>query len=170
MYKCYRIPQRITFERSYDFSILQYCPKETPTQVFPCEYNEIFKNTYFEEYLQIIVSELAICSVLFIHSYLYLSSKNSYWEPNVQSLTLYALTSQNCQTHLNSSSADEFFGVLDYFVGLALNWLKQLIHHENVPDGQLIQGFWCNDMGIPKESLRQRLVLPHLLARSTCDR
>ena len=126
MYKCYKIPQRITFERSYHFSILQYCPKETPTQVFPCEYNEIFKNTYFEEYLQIIVSELAICSVLFIHSYLYLSIKNWYWEPNVQSLTLYALTSQNCQTHLNSSSADEFFGVLDYFVGLALNWLKTI--------------------------------------------
>ena len=26
--------------------------KETPTQVFSCEYCEIFRNTYFEEYLR----------------------------------------------------------------------------------------------------------------------
>ena len=26
--------------------------KETPTQVFPCEYCEIFKNTFFTDHLQ----------------------------------------------------------------------------------------------------------------------
>ena len=31
--------------------------KETPTQVVFCEYCEIFKNTYFEEKLQIAASE-----------------------------------------------------------------------------------------------------------------
>ena len=32
---------------------LQACVrKETPTQVFSCEYCEIFKNTYFEEHLR----------------------------------------------------------------------------------------------------------------------
>ena len=34
--------------------------KETPTQVFPCEYCEIFKFTYFEEHLgtAVFVSEV----------------------------------------------------------------------------------------------------------------
>ena len=31
--------------------------KETPTQVVFCEYCEIFKNTYFEEHLQMAASE-----------------------------------------------------------------------------------------------------------------
>ena len=31
--------------------------KETPTQVVFCEYCEIFKNTYFEDHLQIAASE-----------------------------------------------------------------------------------------------------------------
>ena len=37
---------------------LQACNKETPTQVFSCEYCEIFKNTYFEERLRTSVSEV----------------------------------------------------------------------------------------------------------------
>ena len=31
---------------------LHFIKKETPTQVFFCEYCEIFKNTYFEKHLQ----------------------------------------------------------------------------------------------------------------------
>ena len=31
--------------------------KETPTQLVFCEYCEIFKNTYFEDHLQIAASE-----------------------------------------------------------------------------------------------------------------
>ena len=34
--------------------------KETPTQVFSCEYCEIFKNTYFEEHLQTAASKGSI--------------------------------------------------------------------------------------------------------------
>ena len=30
---------------------LQLCLKETPAQLFSCEYCEMFKNTYFEQYL-----------------------------------------------------------------------------------------------------------------------
>ena len=33
------------------FLSLQLYSKETPTQVFPCEYFEIFKSTYIEEHL-----------------------------------------------------------------------------------------------------------------------
>ena len=29
----------------------QLCEKTTPTQIFPYEYYEIFKNTYFKEHL-----------------------------------------------------------------------------------------------------------------------
>ena len=36
---------------------LQLYYKETPTQVFSCEICEIFKNTYFEEYLRTTASE-----------------------------------------------------------------------------------------------------------------
>ena len=43
-------------------SLLIY-EKETPTQVFPCEYCKIFKNTYFEKQLQAAVS--AICCFRF---------------------------------------------------------------------------------------------------------
>ena len=32
--------------------------KETPTQVFSCEYYQIFKNIYFEEHLQTAASKL----------------------------------------------------------------------------------------------------------------
>ena len=31
--------------------------KETLAQVFPCEFSEIFKNTYFEEHLRIATSD-----------------------------------------------------------------------------------------------------------------
>ena len=31
---------------------MQPCYKETPTQVFSCEYCEILKNTYFEEHIR----------------------------------------------------------------------------------------------------------------------
>ena len=31
---------------------LQLYQKETPTQVFSCEYCELFKNNYFEKHLQ----------------------------------------------------------------------------------------------------------------------
>ena len=36
---------------------LQLNLKETPTQVFYCEYCEIFKNAYFEKYLQTAASD-----------------------------------------------------------------------------------------------------------------
>ena len=39
---------------------MQLYEKETPTQVFSCEYCEIFKNTYFEEYLHAAVTEIQI--------------------------------------------------------------------------------------------------------------
>ena len=35
---------------------MQLYQKETPTQVFFCEYREIFKNTHFEKHLQTIAS------------------------------------------------------------------------------------------------------------------
>ena len=38
-------------------SDLQLFWKETPTQLFSCEYCEIFKNTYFEEHLRTATSE-----------------------------------------------------------------------------------------------------------------
>ena len=37
---------------NYKISGLQRYSKETPTQVFSCEYGEIFKSTYFEEHLR----------------------------------------------------------------------------------------------------------------------
>ena len=36
---------------------LQLYQKETPIQVFPCEYCEIFKNTYSEENLRLFASD-----------------------------------------------------------------------------------------------------------------
>ena len=36
---------------------LQLYYKETPTQVFPCEFCEVFKNAYFEEHLRRTASE-----------------------------------------------------------------------------------------------------------------
>ena len=35
---------------------LQRYEKETPTQVFSCEYCKVFKNNYFEEHLRAIAS------------------------------------------------------------------------------------------------------------------
>ena len=43
--------------------------KETPTQVFSCEYCEIFMNTYFEEHLQTAASVLLIIKLVY----------NKYW-------------------------------------------------------------------------------------------
>ena len=37
-----------------------FIKKETPTQVFSCEYLEIFKNTSFEEHLRTTASELFV--------------------------------------------------------------------------------------------------------------
>ena len=51
---------------------LQACnfTKETPTQVFSCEIYEIFKNTYFEEYLRMTASVVSfscyLCWILFL--------------------------------------------------------------------------------------------------------
>ena len=36
---------------------LHFFRKETPTQVFSCEFSKIFKNTYFEKYL-LLTSEI----------------------------------------------------------------------------------------------------------------
>ena len=36
--------------------VVAFYQKETPTQLFSCEYCEIFKNTYFEEHLQMAAS------------------------------------------------------------------------------------------------------------------
>ena len=36
---------------------LQLCLKETQTQVFTCKYCEIFRKTYFEEYLRTAASD-----------------------------------------------------------------------------------------------------------------
>ena len=35
-------------------------PKKNPTQMFSCEYCEIFKNTYFKKHLRTAASELAL--------------------------------------------------------------------------------------------------------------
>ena len=43
---------KVASPKAYNFN-----KKETPTQVFTCEYCEIFKNTYFEEHLQMAASE-----------------------------------------------------------------------------------------------------------------
>ena len=40
------------------------CIKDTRTQVLSCEYCEIFKNIYFEEYMQTAVSVLLIKKLL----------------------------------------------------------------------------------------------------------
>ena len=46
-----RLNQKQVPEVFYKSSDLQFYPKETSTQVFSCEYCEIFKNIYFEEHL-----------------------------------------------------------------------------------------------------------------------
>ena len=38
--------------------LMQLFKKETPTKVFSCEYCEIFKNTYFEEYQQTVLPKI----------------------------------------------------------------------------------------------------------------
>ena len=43
--------------------------KETPRQVFSCEYCEIFKSTYFEEHLRATVSVVKISSHLWPNNY-----------------------------------------------------------------------------------------------------
>ena len=45
------------FNKSYRLEGVQLYQKETPTQVFFCEYCEIFKSTYFEEHLRTVASE-----------------------------------------------------------------------------------------------------------------
>ena len=37
--------------------------KETPTQVFSCEYCEIFKSNYFEEHLRMTASVLTVSTI-----------------------------------------------------------------------------------------------------------
>ena len=45
------------FKRSADFKTCKFF-KETPTQVFSCEYWLIFKNTYFDENLRTTASAI----------------------------------------------------------------------------------------------------------------
>ena len=49
-----------------------FIKKETPTQVFSCEYCEIFKNTYFEERLRTAGSVIVLTKVFFLLGYSYL--------------------------------------------------------------------------------------------------
>ena len=44
--------------------------RETPTQVFSCKYWEIFKNTYFEEHLQMAVSVILTIKLVISIGYL----------------------------------------------------------------------------------------------------
>ena len=45
--------KRLCWSKAFNF-----IKKDTPTQVFSCKYCEIFKNTYFEEYLQTATSRI----------------------------------------------------------------------------------------------------------------
>ena len=47
------------------FIIPQLYQKEPPTQVFPCEICDIFKNTYFEEHLRATAPAMAIMDLKF---------------------------------------------------------------------------------------------------------
>ena len=47
---------RVSFWQSY--KACNFYKQETPTQVFSCEYCEIFKNNYFEEHLLTAASEI----------------------------------------------------------------------------------------------------------------
>ena len=40
----------------FQLSAFNFIKKENPTQVFSTSYYEVFKNTYFEEYLQMTAS------------------------------------------------------------------------------------------------------------------
>ena len=44
------------FNKAVGFQACNFIRKETPTQVFSCEYCEVFKNTSFEEHLQMAAS------------------------------------------------------------------------------------------------------------------
>ena len=54
----------VTFYLSYRPGGLQFYYKETPTQVFSCEYCEISKNTYFEGHLRLAASVLLIIKLV----------------------------------------------------------------------------------------------------------
>ena len=45
-------PQIPTFKYALSKAAPEVFCKETPTQMFSCQYYEFFKNAYFEEYLQ----------------------------------------------------------------------------------------------------------------------
>ena len=51
-------------------SLIYY--KETPTQVFSCEYCEMFKNTYFEEHLGTAASKLSFQVLLILLTFTFL--------------------------------------------------------------------------------------------------
>ena len=55
--------------------------KETPTQVFPCEYCEIFKNTYFEEHLRTAAFVLKDCQQGISHYYMFSKRISSTFNP-----------------------------------------------------------------------------------------
>ena len=57
----------------------QLYQKETPTEVFSCEYCEIFKNTYFEEHLQTAASVFLIIKLVISIGHLFLI-KNITWD------------------------------------------------------------------------------------------
>ena len=44
------------FNKVVGFQACNFIKKETPTPVFSCEYKGVFKNTPFEEYLQMAAS------------------------------------------------------------------------------------------------------------------
>ena len=48
--------QKVSFKLSSEFLTTSDMKKETPTHMFSCEYWEILKTTYFEEYLQMTTS------------------------------------------------------------------------------------------------------------------
>ena len=54
---------------------LQLYYQETPTQVFSCEYYEIFNNTYFGEHLRTAPSRC--CSSVFITHFLHINKREN---------------------------------------------------------------------------------------------
>ena len=44
----------------FSFFQKRFYQKDTPTQVFSCEYSEISKNTYFEEHVRTAASEVSL--------------------------------------------------------------------------------------------------------------
>ena len=47
----------VFFNKVASLQACNFIKNETPTQVFSCEYFEIFKNTYFQEHLERAASE-----------------------------------------------------------------------------------------------------------------